>query len=612
MVSTTGSAFLALTVGCARCHNHKFDPISQTDYHAMKAVFAGVQHGERPIQSDDADARREKSAALRKELAPIVARLAQLEPRARLRVPDTESEFRVSVTRGENIERFAAIEAKFVRFTIHATTQLEPCIDELEVFTAGDNPRNVALSTSGAKATSSGNYEGNPSHTLAHIHDGLYGNEHSWISNESGKGWVQIEFAQPAQIERVHWSRDRAPVPRFEDRLATRYEVSASVDGVAWQTVASSIDRLPFGSLKKPARAEAGAEGPDERQMLDERRRQIEARIQQLDAVQMVYAGKFTAPEPTFRFHRGDPTQPRERVAPGGPAAFGAPRLATDAAEQTRRLALAQWIASPTNPLTARVMVNRLWQYHFGTGIVETSSDFGLNGARPSHPELLDWLASELIAHGWRIKHIQRLIVTSRTFMQSSAGNEMARKIDREARLLWRFNPRRMEAEPLRDAILAVTGSLDLRTGGPGFDLFEPNTNYVKVYNSRHEFGPETFRRMIYQAKPRMQLDDTFGGFDCPDAGQIAPKRHRSTTPLQALAMLHSPFFTAQAERFAQRLRTDAGSDVTSQVTRAFALALGRAPDSHELTAACALVQEHDLVALCRALCNANEFITIF
>jgi hypothetical protein len=117
---------------------------------------------------------------------------------------------------------------------------------------------------------------------------------------------------------------------------------------------------------------------------------------------------------------------------------------------------------------------------------------------------------------------------------------------------------------------------------------------------------------MIYQAKPRMQLDDTFGGFDCPDAGQIAPKRHRSTTPLQALAMLHSPFFTAQAERFAQRLRTDAGSDVTSQVTRAFALALGRAPDSHELTAACALVQEHDLVALCRALCNANEFITIF
>jgi mono/diheme cytochrome c family protein len=612
MVSTTGSAFLGLTIGCARCHNHKFDPITQTDYYAMKAVFAGVQHGERPLRRADDDTRRTQTALLQKELGPIIAQLAQQEPIARLSRPATSQEFRDPVTRGENIERFAPRKARFVKFLVRATTQLEPCIDELEVFTAGDHPRNVALATAGTRATSSGNYDGNPSHKLAHINDGEYGNERSWISNETGKGWVQLEFPESIDIERVHWSRDRARIPRYEDRTATSYEVSVSLDGVAWEVVASSIDRLPFGSPRPVQKTEAGDDRADARSAFLRRRVEIETRLRDLDNVPSVYAGKFAAPEETFRFHRGDPMQPRERVAPGGPAKLGGPHLALDTSEQTRRLALAEWIASPSNPLTARVLVNRLWHYHFGAGLVNTPSDFGRNGARPSHPELLDWLASEFIARGWSVKQMQRLIVTSRAFRQSSASDAAALTMDRNANLLWRFNPRRLEAEPLRDAILAITGSLDLRVGGPGFDLFEPNTNYVKVYNSRRAFGPETFRRMIYQMKPRMQLDDTFGGFDCPDAGQIAPKRNRSTTPLQALAMLNSPFFNAQAERFAERLRSEAPSDVSGQITVAFQLAFSRAPEPDELAEACALVRGHGLVPFCRAMLNANELIQVF
>ncbi len=206
--------------------------------------------------------------------------------------------------------------------------------------------------------------------------------------------------------------------------------------------------------------------------------------------------------------------QKKEEVAPSGVAEFGGKLpLEADAPEQQRRVALAEWIANPKNPLTARVLVNRIWHYHFGTGLVETPSDFGFNGARPTHPELLDWLADEFMAHGWRIKELQRLIVTSATYRQSGQPNAEALKIDAGSRLLWRFPPRRLEAEPLRDTMLAVSGKLDLQMGGPGFDLFEPNDNYVKVYVTKREYGAEEFRRMIYQNKPRVQLDDVFGAF---------------------------------------------------------------------------------------------------
>jgi mono/diheme cytochrome c family protein len=326
-----------------------------------------------------------------------------------------------------------------------------------------------------------------------------------------------------------------------------------------------------------------------------------------------MYAGRFTPPERIHRLHRGDPMQQREEVAAAGLSSFG-PRmqLALDAPEAQRRLALAQWITDPRHPLTARVLVNRLWQYHFGTGLVSTPSDFGRNGARPSHPELLDWLASDFVAGGWKLKRMHRLIVLSRTYRQASTANAQGLAADAGCRLLWRYPPRRLEAEPLRDAMLAVSGKLDLRAGGPGFDLFEPNTNYVKVYTPKKEFGPPEWRRMIYQTKPRMQLDDTFGAFDCPDAGQIAPKRNRSTTALQAFNLFNSRFTLQQAGFLAQRLQKEAGDDARAQVQHGFRLAFQRVATEEEVTAATALVHEHGLAAFCRALFNANEFLYVF
>jgi len=241
---------------------------------------------------------------------------------------------------------------------------------------------------------------------------------------------------------------------------------------------------------------------------------------------------------------------------------------------------------------------------------VATPSDFGANGAKPTHPELLDWLASELLAKGWSLKALHRLILCSAAWRQSSQSRPEGMAVDAGSRLLWRHPPRRLEAEALRDAILSVGGALDLKMGGPGFDLFEPNTNYVKVYTPRATFSPAEFRRMIYQNKPRMELDPVFGAFDCPDGGQVAPRRNVSTTPLQAMSLLNSAFTLQQADLFAARLTREA-PDMAGRVRRGFRLAFGRDPVPAELEAASALARDRGLPALCRALFNANEFVTV-
>lgn len=323
---------------------------------------------------------------------------------------------------------------------------------------------------------------------------------------------------------------------------------------------------------------------------------------------------RFREPGPSYRLHRGDPLSRREQVSPGGLERFGRRlSLPPDTPEQKRRVALADWITDPEHPLTARVMVNRIWHYHFGTGIVDTPSDFGMNGGQPSHPELLDWLAREYIARGWRAKEVHRLIMRSHAYRQSSAPNPAAERVDASARLLWRFPPQRLPAEAVRDAMLAVSGVLNRERGGPGFDLFDSylTRSNVHMYPTRTEFGPAQFRRMIYQTKPRMQLDDVFGAFDCPDAGQTAPKRNRSTTPLQAFNLLNSSFALQQGSLLADRLVTEAGSDPAEQVRRAFTLAFGRPAEPDELERCVAVIRERGLGVFCRALLNLNEFIYI-
>ena len=299
---------------------------------------------------------------------------------------------------------------------------------------------------------------------------------------------------------------------------------------------------------------------------------------------------------------------PREEVPPAGIMALSDVLLAFDAPEQQRRLELGRWIASDENPMTARVIVNRLWQFHFGTGIVDTPSDFGANGSTPTHPKLLDWLASELIQNNWSLKHLHRLILTSRTWQQQSTPRDDALRVDADTRLCWRFPPRRLSAEAIRDSIVSVSGKLDRRVGGRGFPGFIIEAENVRHYFPKTEFGPADWRRMLYMTRIRQERDAVFGVFDCPDFNQVVPQRTRSTTPLQALNLLNSRFVNQQAEFFAARLE-DENQEDADRIARAWELCFSRQPSVEEVQMAEEFLATSDWSQLTRALLNANEFV---
>ena len=785
MINTTGTAFLGLTLGCARCHGHKFDPVTQTDYYALQAVFAGVEHADRalplPEERKAALAKTDKKIAdLKARLRPFLRKadyahlliddaqvaaeggigvehiekprgngtnpkgskpgyaddpgsetrmpnisggkytwwtnkpdqpIASYRPRAdgRFRVwlswgsghgthsqdaryaidadgdPRTDNDrieiakvdqqrfadssggvvrkalwsgfynggihdlkaenaivliggktgtaittdvlylepvresdanntparpsLRPAVTVKNNVERFAPTEAKFVRFTIEDTNRGEPCIDELEIFSGG---KNVALASAGAKAGSSGDFV-HPKHKLAHINDGKYGNQRSWISKTQRGGWVQIELAKPAKIERIEWARDREG--NYSDRLATRYRIEAAIEPGKWKLIASSADRMKASDNKPTDATYDFASHPEKdakqgRQWLAEMNAAMKRR-NELSKPTLIYAGKFKQPGPTHRLYRGEPTAKREEVAPNAIEAIGALKLTQKSPEKERRMALADWIANRNNPLTARVIVNRLWQFHFGADIVDTPNDFGANGVPPSHPELLDWLASELRGNNWSLKHVHRQILLSATWRQDSRPDPGALKVDGASRLLWRFPPRRLEAEAIRDRVLQASGKLDLRMGGPGFSAFEVDKENVRHYFPKKEYGPEDWRRMIYMTKVRQEKDSVFGAFDCPDASQVVPKRSRSTTPLQALNLLNSRFVNQQAELLAERLKREGGARVQAQVQLAYRLCFGRTAKPGEMSDALSFIAAEGLNQFARAMLNANEFVFV-
>ncbi len=608
VIAAVGASFLGLTVQCARCHDHKFDPITQRDYYGIKAALAGVQHSDRTIPAPDSELRRRERAEAQAELARIDRELDATEPLAQ---PALGAPGRPAVSSRRNVERIDPVQARFVRFTVQATNSgTEPCLDELEAWTAGPEPVNVALQANGGVPSASSVYPNSDIHRLEHVNDGRPGNGRSWISSAPGKGWVQVEFSQVAVIDRIVWGRDREE--KYRDRTPTEYYLEVAVEPGHWHVVASSADRAPYQEGVPPAEPPAGHEQAETRRTLAARQKTLRERLDSLSETMLVYAGTFSEPGPTHVLRRGDVMQ-EGPVAP--PSVIRSVRpaleLAADAPEAQRRLALARWLADPANPLPARVAVNRLWHHHFGRGLAATPGDFGFQGIPPSHPELLDWLAREFLDGGGRLKPLHRRILTSSTYRQSSRPDPRAQAIDAGNVLLWRMSPRRLEAEAIRDSILEVAGSLDDRMGGPGYTLWEPNTNYVVVFNPLKDLGPDARRRMIYQFKPRSQADPTFGAFDCPEAALSAPKRNVSTTALQSLNLLNSRFILAASRSLADRLRREAGNAPEAQVRRAFLLAFGREPGDSEREAAVRLVREHGAEALARALFNANEFLYV-
>jgi cytochrome c553 len=333
------------------------------------------------------------------------------------------------------------------------------------------------------------------------------------------------------------------------------------------------------------------------------------------------------APE-TFILLRGNPQAKGDAVTPGFPQVFGLPDPViptppADARSTGRRTALANWIAAPDNPLTARVMVNRLWQHHFGRGIVRSPNDFGFQGTRPTHPELLDWLAAEFMAQGWRLKPLHRLIVTSNAYRMSSRSDPRALAADPANDWFWRFDMRRLTGEEVRDSILAVSGVLNPKMYGPGVYVDIPRE--VLAGQSKPGYGwgqsppTEQARRSVYIHVKRSLLTPILESFDIAETDRTTPVRFTTTQPTQALGMLNGDFLNQQAGVFAERLRCEAGPDVRRQVRRALYLATGRRPEGAEIARGLQLIEvlqkargasaEAALAGFCLLVLNLNEFI---
>ena len=622
VITATSGAFLGLTMACARCHHHKFDPIPTEDYYRLRAAFEGVNHGRRVVASaEERAAFAAATAPLNEQRNALVAERDAIERQITARA---KAAAEAAVTPRPKIspegteERFEPVRARHVRFAMHASTvnpkaATNARLVEFEVWSAGSEARNVALAANGARAdgAKSATAEDFPEAYGAQLAiDGRFG-EQWFIGNPAV---LTVTLAREETIDRIAYrnAKDAMIQDKAQGATPTDYDVQVSRDGREWRTVASSVGRQPWSAAHGIERQRREVTTPVERKQLGTVNARIAAVDRELKAVpplREVFVGKpVQPPEPTFVHQGGDPMKPREPVSPSSPVVLdhvtASYALPLDAPEGARRYALARWIVATDNPLTPRVLANRVWQYHFGTGLVDTPSDFGFQGGQPSHPELLDFLAGRLLAQGWRLKPLHREILLSDAYLQSAAFRSEAAGADKDARLLWRFPPRRLGAEEIRDTMLAVAGRLQLEPrGGPGFRLYKFTQNNVCTYFPLEVHGPETYRRSVYHQNARASVVDVLSDFDLPDIAFAAPRRANTTTPLQALTLLNHGFTIDLARALAARLGE------ADPVAAGYALAFQRAPSPTERPAAEKLIRQHGREAFARALLNANELI---
>ena len=636
IITATGSAFLGMTINCARCHDHKFDPILQADYYRLRAAFESVQMTARVVApAADKKLHAARSKAAKAKVAALETKQKVLEQTIIDRTGKNADQWLPKVThpkvdRTMTEDEFEPVTATAIRL-VPLTNDRNPdgpggvTIDEFEVFTDDPDPRNVALAANGGTASGSSRAVEDSADNAANAYgpalaiDGKFGRR--WIS--SGNHILTITFAGPEKISRVAFSSDRPKDLPTHSKMVFpgEYRLEVSSDGTTWTEVANSWRREPLNKAYREQRLLRFGTTEAEKQTLAGIGGELGKARVELSAIKplpTVWAGTFKQPDkPTHLARGGDPNKPAEAIAPASLSTFSevakGHQLALDAAESERRLQLAHSIVAADNPLPPRVLANRAWHYLFGTGIVSTPSDFGYMGGKPSHPELLDYLAHRLQrVHGWRLKPLIREILLSQSYRQSAQYRPAAATIDGDSRLLWRFPPRRLDAEEIRDTMLSLAGKLDTTMGGPGFRLYQFTQDNVCTYHPLDVHGPETYRRAVYHQNPRAAKMDLLTEFDCPDAAAVAPRRTATTTPLQALTLMNHQFTVDMANFFAERISAETDSeDPAAQVKRAFVLAFGRSPGKDELAAGLALIEQHGRSAFCRALLNANELIHV-
>ena len=660
MITQVMTSTCGISINCARCHDHKIDPISQKEYYSLWAVFAGVRRGDRDLETETARQAQSTRASIGKQLDAVNKSLFEMsgggldladivgggdgtgkgakgqgiDPRTGLMKKDS-SGFLTEV----KVNAYTPSKLPFIDGVVIPGGGAEVVISSTGLKTprlrptsgnAWDAIRNGPVNSQRSTEINGVNY-----HSQGHSLLGLHANAGITFDLRAARkvlGATMTHFhAQAGYGGRpggtatnhadVHVYLDGKPVFTREKLGATD---SATIDidipvAASFLTLMSTDggdgighDQVFFGDprlQRPPAPADAGASA--KLAALTKQRDSLQKQLKALPVKPQVYAVVPGQPEIITVLRRGDPEQPADTVQPGVISCLPgmSPTLGDNAtAEGQRRLRLAQWIASPATPLTRRVWVNRLWHHHFGVGIVDTPSDFGLGGGRPSHPELLDWLANELLRSGWSLKHMHKLMVMSETYRQSSATNPAAIAVDAGNRWLWRMNPRRLEAESMRDAVLAVTGSLNPAMGGPGYRDFTYTEAYAPVYEYLPDDSPELWRRSIYRFVVRSTVQPLMTTLDCPNPANLTPARIVTTTALQSLALMNNEFMLRQARHFADRVQREAGSQPAAQARRAFALALERQPSAAELAATEAFIASDGLFALCRTLLNANEF----
>lgn len=672
IAGAVGQGFLGLTVNCARCHDHKFDPIRTEEYYRFISALDGIQHGEEVRLSGEDRAALAKSQERVRDLRKALSELGKTARKRLLEkersadagsIPeplatwefdegfdDEQGRFGADAHGEARIENGALVLDGKTAFV--TTSTLEKPLEEktLEAWVQLDSPEQAGGGVIGVETVDGNVFD---AIVYAEREAGCWmAGSNNYSRTQSFQAPADPEVAgQPVHVAIVYRKDGTISGYRQGQAYGAPYQTGFTRFGPGQSHVVFGLRHLPLQENKLVkgrvlranlydralAAEEVAASAAVGQAVLressatelltdEERHRQSQLRGELTTALversgiesrqKKVYTVTPGRPG-AMRIHlRGDVTEFGAEVAPGAiravsgsTADFG---LDPAAADRDRRLRLAEWITVHAKPLFNRVIVNRLWQHHFGIGLVETPSDFGFNGGKPSHPELLEWLAVALEANGYRLKPLHRRIVTSAAYRQSSQMRSEAFAKDGSNRLLWRYPPRRVEAEILRDSMLQAAGLLDLSIGGPGFrDVVIASFNGTTYYDPIAKDDPAFHRRTIYRFVPRAGSSSVLESFDCPDPSVTAPRRSVTTTPLQALSLLNNVFVLTMADRLAERAVGEAGPDVGAQIDRVWSLCLGHAPDENERQLAMTLVEKHGLAALARALFNANEFVVI-
>ena len=656
MVSNTLNAFCSVTIQCARCHNHKFDPITQEHYYGLQSLFAAVDRADRTYDLDpeverqrtELDARlaelrkQEKESA--RELADLGGpRLAELkkqiaEFQAKTKVlKNPQFGYHTAIARQQDVEKWVQVDlGKGLEVS---QIVLRPCHDDFGNIGAGFGfpvRFRVEVSLEGDWETVLDQTESNfPNPRLSPVEIASVDQTirrirvtATRLADRKGVFIMALAELQTLQADGTNVALGAKVTSGDSIEAPVRWARQNLTDGYWAQGGDPHLQQQLAAATKERDELMASINTPERNRRDDEIRKEIKEtqdRLGKLPKGKMVFAaatnfksrGNFkpTAGKPRMIhvLHRGNIQQPGEPAIPGVLPFDESDNFQLDAElnEAQRRAALARWLTRKDHPLVWRSIVNRIWQYHFGRGIVETPNDFGRMGARPTHSELLDWLAVEFRDSGESMKSLHRLIVTSNAYQQSAQHDAANATIDVGSQYLWRANRRRLTAEEIRDSILSISGALDPKMGGPGFYLFELEKTAHSPHYEYHKFDPNdpaSHRRSIYRFIVRSQPDPWMTTLDCADSSQSTPRRNETLTSLQALSLLNNTFNLEMARRFASRVEQEAG-DLESQVQHAVQLVLQRPASETEQAELVAYARSHGLPNLCRMLFNLSEFV---